>query len=214
MKNIIYLLIFSITILISCSENTTDNNSQKEEIKCDKNSGKKCDKSNKKSCDKFSSKKCDKSKKQCDKKSQKSCDKKPKKGCSSKKFEEHSGGGHHNMELPEDTRVSLNISGMQAEHQLLNMRDHLVVVNIIIGYLANEKYDEASEIAMDRLGYSTEMQMMCNSFGDEFGAIGYDFHKSAETMSEVFKTKDQKKSLEALNTTMGYCISCHAKFKQ
>ena len=181
MKNIIYLLIFSITILISCSENITEKKAQKEETKCAE-------------------------------KSEKKCDSESKKGCSSKKDNKHSGG--HDMELPEDTRISLNVSGKKAEHQLLNMRDHLVVVNLIVGYLANDKYDEASELAKDRLGYSTEMQLMCSSFGEEFGAIGFDFHKSAETMSDVFKTKDKKKSLEALNTTMGYCVACHAKFKQ
>ncbi len=122
---------------------------------------------------------------------------------------------HHNMQLPDDNRLSLNVTGKRAKHQLMNMRDHVDAVNLIIAYLSKDQYENASEVANKRLGLSDQMKMMCSSFGNkEFEELGFAFHKSAETMAEVFKTKDKNKSLQALSTTMTYCVSCHAKFKQ
>lgn len=123
--------------------------------------------------------------------------------------------GHHNMKLPDDERVSLEVTGQRAKHQLMNMRDHVEAVQEILAYLSQEDYDNASIVASKRLGLTKQMQMMCSSFGnEEFEDLGFGFHNSADKMSEVFKTKDMNKSLEALSVTMNYCVTCHAKFKQ
>lgn len=124
-------------------------------------------------------------------------------------------GNHHNMQLPDDERVSLEVSGMRAKHQLINMRSHVEAVQQILAYLSQDDYDKASVVASKKLGLTKQMQMMCSSFGnEEFEKLGFAFHTSADNMSEVFKTKDKNKSLEALAVTMNYCVTCHAKFKQ
>ena len=119
-------------------------------------------------------------------------------------IKEGSNMGHilENATMGADKRVSLKLNPMQKEHQLLNMRDHLDAVQNIVALLSEEKYDEASKIAYTRLGSTTEMKLMCASFGDaDFEKLGLAFHKSADAMSEVFKSGDKNKSLKALSDT-------------
>ena len=114
-----------------------------------------------------------------------------------------------------DKRFSLKLNSMQKQHQLKNMRSHLEAVQQITLLLANENYEKASVVAYEKLGSTTEMKLMCASFGNEtFENLGLDFHKSADSMSEVFKTKDPKASLVALSNTINYCVQCHAAFRQ
>jgi len=121
----------------------------------------------------------------------------------------------HNMKMAPDTRIALNVSPQKAQHQLMNMRNHVKAVQEIIGYLSNDEYDKASEVAATKLGLTDEMKMMCSSFDNEnFEKLGLEFHNNADKMSEIFKTKDKNKSLNALALTMNSCVSCHATFKQ
>jgi len=114
-----------------------------------------------------------------------------------------------------DTRISLGLNAKQKNHQLKNMRSHLEAVQSIIMLLANDDYDEASVVAYEKLGSTTEMKLMCASFGNEqFETMGLEFHKSADEMSEIFKKKDKAESLTALSNTMNYCVNCHSTFRQ
>jgi len=114
-----------------------------------------------------------------------------------------------------DKRISLELNAMQKNHQLMNMRDHLEAVQSIITLLSSEKYDEASKIAYTKLGSTTEMKLMCASFGDKnFENLGLEFHKSADKMSEIFKSRNKNKSLEALSNTLNYCVQCHKAYRQ
>ncbi len=119
-----------------------------------------------------------------------------------------------NMKMDDD-RISLGLNAMQKQHQLKNMRSHLVAVQTIVELLSKENYDLASKVAYTELGSTTEMKLMCASFGNEqFENMGLAFHASADKMSEIIKTKDKKASLEALSVTMNYCVQCHANFRQ
>ncbi len=121
----------------------------------------------------------------------------------------------HNMHSMEDHRVSLHLSPEKAKHQLMNMRNHLQAVQQIINYLSKDDFDSASFIASSRLGLTNEMKKMCSSFGNEkFENLGLEFHKSADKMSEVMKTKNKNKALEALTLTLNYCVTCHSVFRQ
>lgn len=114
-----------------------------------------------------------------------------------------------------DERKSLHLNPMQKDHQLRNMRDHLEAVQQIISLLAKDEYTKASKVAYTKLGSTTEMQMMCASFGDkDFENRGLEFHKSADKMSEIFKSKNKQKSLNALSVTMNHCVQCHSIYKQ
>lgn len=122
-----------------------------------------------------------------------------------------------NMEptIIDDGRVSLNLNKMQKNHQLSNMRSHLEAVQEITLLLSQDNYDKASELAYTKLGSTTEMKLMCASFGDKgFEKLGLEFHKSADIMSEVFKKRNKDNSLTALSNTLNYCVQCHAAYKQ
>jgi len=121
----------------------------------------------------------------------------------------------HNMMVLPDNRIALNVSPKKGQHQLMNMRNHVKAVQSILNFLSKDKYEEASKVASTKLGLTDEMKMMCSSFGNaNFEKLGLEFHKNADKMSEVFKTKDKNKSLEALSITMNSCVTCHATFKQ
>lgn len=133
-----------------------------------------------------------------------------------KKIEDNKAIENSNKEMQvDDARVSLKLNPMQKQHQLMNMRSHLEAVQKIITLLSDDRYDEASVIAHDKLGSTTQMKLMCSSIGTkEFQMLGLKFHESADKMSEVFKLKNKQNSLIALSNTMNYCVQCHATYKQ
>ena len=120
-----------------------------------------------------------------------------------------------NSKMGFDKRISLELNPMQKNHQLKNMRSHLEAIQNIITLLTAEEFDEASKVAYTKLGSTTEMKLMCASFGDEgFEHLGLEFHESADEMSEIFKGRDKNESLKALSNTMSYCVQCHATYRQ
>ena len=124
------------------------------------------------------------------------------------------GNHHHDMSVM-DTRISLGVSGPMKQHQLSNMRSHVEAIKSIVGFMAEQKFDEASKIAHAKLGLTPEMQAMCGMFGNEdFAKLGFAFHKSGDDLGDALKTKDVNASLRALNKTMQYCVECHATYRQ
>ncbi len=114
-----------------------------------------------------------------------------------------------------DERVSLHLSERMKQHQLADMRAHLMAINEIVGLMAGNKFKEASNIAHEKLGLSPEMQRMCNMLGNEKAtAMGIAFHKSGDELGDALNTGDPSRSLSALHTTMQYCVECHATFRQ
>ena len=114
-----------------------------------------------------------------------------------------------------DGRISLGLSPQMKMHQLANMRSHVEAIQTIIGLIGDGDFNTASEIAHSKLGLTEDMKKMCNMFENEnFRSLGLQFHESADTLAKILKTKDVKKSLHAVNTTMGYCVQCHATFRQ
>ena len=115
-----------------------------------------------------------------------------------------------------DTRKSLGIKGtMKGMHQLSNMRSHMTALAEIVKYMNSDQYDEASKVAQEKLGLTVSMNSMCGNFGSKsFEAMGVTFHKSADALAQTLKTKDQKKSMIALEKVMNGCVLCHSTFKQ
>jgi len=128
--------------------------------------------------------------------------------------DQHNAAHQHDMNMM-DTRTSLNLSPQMKQHQLSNMREHVKAIKIIVGLMAENKFEEASGIAHNKLGLTPQMQAMCSNMGnDEFKTIGLAFHNSGDELGEVLLTNDVNASLRALNKTMQYCVQCHATFRQ
>jgi hypothetical protein len=95
------------------------------------------------------------------------------------------------------------------------MRSHLEAIQLITGLISEGAFDQASEIAHSSLGLTEEMNKMCNMFENkDFTELGLAFHKSGDELGETLLTKDTSKSLHALQATMGYCVQCHATYRQ
>jgi len=120
------------------------------------------------------------------------------------------------MMQEDDSRQSLGIKGtMQGTHQLSNMREHLAAISEIVQLMNSAKYDEASVIASEKLGLTLEKNSMCGSFKNQsFEQMGVTFHKSADALAQTLKTKDNKKSMMALEKVLNGCVLCHSTFKQ
>ena len=124
------------------------------------------------------------------------------------------GGHHHDMNIM-DARTSLGVTGPMKQHQLSNMRGHVEAIKTIVGFMSENKFDEASKVAHDQLGLTPDMQAMCGMFNNkEFEKLGLAFHKSGDELGDILKTKDVNASLHALNRTMQYCVQCHATYRQ
>ena len=121
---------------------------------------------------------------------------------------------HHSMSHGmDDARIPLGLTPQMKQHQLANMRAHLEAVQAIVGLMGAGDFDKASEIAYARLGLTEEMRRMCSQFTEDYTAIGMAFHNSGDTLGNALQSEDMQKSLEALNTTLGYCTQCHATFR-
>ena len=123
---------------------------------------------------------------------------------------------HHNMKHSiDDGRISLGLSPKMKQHQLSNMRSHLEAVQAITSLIAENEFNKASEIAYSKLGMTKEMRKMCNMMNNkDFTALGLAFHESGDSLGDALKTKDTTKSLRALQSTLSYCVQCHATFRQ
>ena len=122
---------------------------------------------------------------------------------------------HHMNHSIDDGRISLGLSPAMKQHQLSNMRSHLEAVQAITSLIAEEEFEKASEVAHSKLGLTEEMKKMCNMFNNkDFTALGLAFHESGDSLGEALKTKDTTESLRALQETLGYCVQCHAAFRQ
>lgn len=122
---------------------------------------------------------------------------------------------HDKMHSINDERISLGLPSAMKQHQLENMRAHLEAIRSILGFISDGSFDKASQLAHTKLGLTEEMKKMCDMFeNEEFKSLGLAFHKSGDTLGEALKTKDITKSLDALHTTMGYCVQCHATYRQ
>lgn len=115
-----------------------------------------------------------------------------------------------------DKRKPVPLSPTMALHQRQSMREHLEVIQSIVGALAKEDF-KAVEQAVKKIGYSKQMEQMCTHMGagaDGFTELAIQFHKTADTIGEAARLKDQTAVLSALSKTLQTCTSCHAQFRQ
>ena len=123
---------------------------------------------------------------------------------------------HHNKAHDmNDDRTVLKMSPQMKQHQLLNMRSNVEAVQSIVGFLAKGEFDQAAQVAHSKLGLTVEMKTMSGMFGNEkFRSLAVAFHESGDELGNALQAKDMNKSLQALQVTMGYCVQCHATFRQ
>ena len=126
-----------------------------------------------------------------------------------------------NPALADDGRQTVQLPDMMREHMLSNMRDHLLALEEITRYLANHQYDEASDIAENRLGMSSMGLHGASHLGKfmpkEMGAIGTNMHRAASRFALAAKDAELEgglaKAFSALSDVMQQCVACHSGYK-
>jgi cytochrome c556 len=115
-----------------------------------------------------------------------------------------------------EKRAPLPLLAHMAEHQREQMRGHLAAVQEVLANLATGDF-AGVERAAARLGYSEQMERMCSHMGAAapgFTEMALRFHRTADTITEAAKKRDQKLVLNAVVATMSTCVTCHAAYRQ
>ena len=120
-----------------------------------------------------------------------------------------------------DTRVKVELPDMMREHMLSNMRDHLLALEEITAFLANQNYEEAAEVAENRLGMSSLNLHGASHMGKfmpkAMGVIGTNMHRAASRFATSARDAELdgglNKAFLALSEVMKQCVACHSGYK-
>ncbi|WP_341889725.1 hypothetical protein [Variovorax sp. YR752] len=120
-----------------------------------------------------------------------------------------------------DARQLVSFPEPLRSHTLTNMRDHLLALGEIQEALARSQFDQAVDIAEQRLGMSSlklhgaheVAQFMPKGMQD----AGTAMHRSASQFATITKdasvTGDLKPALAALAKVNQTCVACHAAYR-
>lgn len=117
----------------------------------------------------------------------------------------------------EDKRQFVAMPKMMQQHQLANMRDHLMAINEILFNMGKDDLDKAANIAENRLGMSSLSTHGASHMGKvmpkEMSAIGTNMHKAASRFALVAEEGDALPAYKALQEVTATCVACHAGYK-
>ncbi|MGE5129745.1 MAG: hypothetical protein ACM3IK_08940 [Sphingomonadaceae bacterium] len=122
---------------------------------------------------------------------------------------------------PEDTRQLVEFPPALRAKELANMRDHLLTLSRIQGYLSKHEFDKAGKLAEDRLGMSSfglhgahEVAPYMPKGMQEAGTA---MHRAASRFAiatqQAAIDNDVGHALGALNEVTQACIACHAAYR-
>ena len=124
-----------------------------------------------------------------------------------------------------DNRKMVELPEMMQQHMKTDMRDHLLAIQKITDLLSKQQYDEASEMAENRLGVSSmgrrhsaeHAQHMGQMMPLEMRALGQAMHRSASQFARITKDAEVEgglaKAFGALSEVMQRCVACHSAFR-
>jgi cytochrome c556 len=115
------------------------------------------------------------------------------------------------VELPDELRA----------HMLRNMRDHLLALQQIQEALAGDEFEEAAQIAEQRLGMTSMERHGAHAVGpfmpEAMRTTGAAMHRAASrfavTASDASATGDVRPALADLARVTGQCVACHEGFR-
>ena len=120
-----------------------------------------------------------------------------------------------------DSRQQVEIPEQMREHMLSNMRNHLLALEAITRKLANEQYDEAAEVAENRLGMSSMeshgASHIAQYMPEGMRASGTAMHHAASRFSIAAQNAAVDGGLNtafaALSEVMAQCVACHTAYR-
>lgn len=122
---------------------------------------------------------------------------------------------------PQDTRQLVDMPDLPRSLMRSDMQDHLMALNEIIGYLAENKLAAAAETAEKRMGQSAMGKHAYIARGqgpgrfmpDTMRQMGWNMHDAATEFAKVAKSGDQAKAMAALQQVTSSCVACHMSFR-
>lgn len=122
---------------------------------------------------------------------------------------------------PQDHRQLVNMPDLPRSLMRSDMQDHLMALNEIIGYLAENKLAAAAETAEKRMGQSSMGKHAYIARGqgpgrfmpDTMRQMGWNMHDAATEFARVAKEGDKNKALTALQQVTSSCVACHMSFR-
>lgn len=128
------------------------------------------------------------------------------------------------MAQAQDARELVRLPQPMQEHMLGNMRDHLVTVNEIIGYIADDKFDAAAKLVEQKLGMSSlslhDAAHMAPFMPKPMQDMGTSMHRAASRLVIVLQDASVSPTLNsmrdvnrALHEITTACTSCHASYR-
>jgi len=120
-----------------------------------------------------------------------------------------------------DTRQTISLPVPMREHMLANMRDHLSALSEIQLALAAGRYEEAADIAEQRIGMSSlerhGASHMAPFMPKAMQDIGTQMHRAASRFARAAQesavTRDAPRAIAALAEVTQQCVACHVSFR-
>jgi len=119
----------------------------------------------------------------------------------------------------EDSRIFVEMPAQARNYMRLDMLDHLIALNEIIGLLATGDLNSLAEIAETRIGRSSMGKYRGTGMGPgrfmplEMRNIGWGMHDAASKLATVAKKGDKKATGQALQELTTACVVCHNSYR-
>lgn len=116
-----------------------------------------------------------------------------------------------------DNRAALGLSPAAREGLLQTMREHLEAIQSIVAALAAGDYDGAATVAREELGFAKHHQAMQReqnaAFPPRYQELAMAHHQAADDLADVIAKRDLPVILQALESTIAPCTTCHREYK-
>jgi len=127
----------------------------------------------------------------------------------------------HTAHAPSDTRQAIDMPPELRTHMLANMREHLIAMGEIQAALAKGNFDEAADIAENRIGMSSleahHASHLAPYMPKPMQELGMTMHRTASrfarTAQEAAVEGGVPRALGALSELTQRCVACHASFR-
>jgi len=121
----------------------------------------------------------------------------------------------------EDARQKVELPAPMVGHMMANMRDHLLALQTITRDLSEGRYDEAAEVAENRLGMSSLQHhgaaRMAGFMPPAMRDTGTAMHRAASRFAVAARDASVEGGLEkafgALSGVMAQCVACHSAYR-
>jgi len=116
-----------------------------------------------------------------------------------------------------DSRQLVELPEMMQQHMMSNMRDHLVVINEILISMANDRLDQAAEVAESRLGMSSleshGASHMARFMPEGMRQAGTSMHRAASRFALKAQEGEVLPAYSALSEVTSACVACHSGYR-